>query len=316
MRLLTISLLLVLGLMTLGADTPKTCSGRVVDFNSPRNHPIGLDAVEVAAYDPERKKLLAEVVETDGEGNYKLVGVGPGDDVLIEHSKEYYLNAPEKFKGVIPNGTLIVKMSQKSKEMAFYGEMGRRIAGEIMGSVAYAQALEVDWSAFRGFDYSLEERSIVKDQIAKELGDYTLIYTIDARITGLKLRDEDPKTAAEIARKEGIFSDIYFDYDEATITTEMEKSLKTTAALIKEVPFTVVIEGYADWKGTNEYNLALSEKRAVAVENWFNKNGVDQGKIKVLAYGEERPVCTSTDEECEARNRRISYDFSPSPHMY
>ncbi len=66
----------------------------------------------------------------------------------------------------------------------------------------------------------------------------------------------------------------------------------------------VTIEGHADERGTNEYNLALGDRRANAVRDYLSSLGVGGERLRTISYGEERPVCTESDESCWSQNRR------------
>lgn len=68
--------------------------------------------------------------------------------------------------------------------------------------------------------------------------------------------------------------------------------------------FLVTLEGHCDDRGTPEYNLALGERRAVTARQYLSALGVDTGRLRTLTYGEERPVCTDSDEGCWGQNRR------------
>jgi peptidoglycan-associated lipoprotein len=122
---------------------------------------------------------------------------------------------------------------------------------------------------------------------------------------------EDPFDSAdmqvvmdEMVRR-GFSPDIYFDYDESTLTDDTRDKLSRNADLLKSQPqFSVTIEGHADERGTNEYNLALGERRAAAVRDYLGSLGVAAGRLRTLSYGEERPVCTQTEESCWSQNRR------------
>jgi len=68
------------------------------------------------------------------------------------------------------------------------------------------------------------------------------------------------------------------------------------------------IEGNADDSGSDEYNLALSQRRAAIAHRYFTDRGIDGSRIRIAAYGEERPACTaSRDEDCRAKNRRDEF---------
>jgi peptidoglycan-associated lipoprotein len=109
---------------------------------------------------------------------------------------------------------------------------------------------------------------------------------------------------AELQRR-GFSPDIYFDYDESSLTDETRDRLARNADLLKSQPqFLVTIEGHADSRGTNEYNLALGERRANAVRDYLTSLGVASGRLRTISYGEERGVCTEDEENCWSQNRR------------
>ncbi|HYN19892.1 MAG TPA: peptidoglycan-associated lipoprotein Pal [Thermoanaerobaculia bacterium] len=122
---------------------------------------------------------------------------------------------------------------------------------------------------------------------------------------------EDPMLSAdlqvvndELARR-GFSADVYFDYDEASLSEDARGRLARNAELLKaQAQFMVTIEGHADERGTNEYNLALGERRANAVRDYLSSLGVGGDRLRTISYGEERPVCTTTDESCWSQNRR------------
>jgi len=98
---------------------------------------------------------------------------------------------------------------------------------------------------------------------------------------------------------------VYFDYDKADIRDDMKPVLQQNAKwLSTNTAVKVQIEGHCDERGTNEYNLALGERRANAIKRYLTALGVPAGRLSVISYGEERPVCTQSDESCYARNRR------------
>ena len=69
----------------------------------------------------------------------------------------------------------------------------------------------------------------------------------------------------------------------------------------------IVLEGNCDERGTNEYNLALGMKRALEVKKALMRLGIDESRIEVISFGEERPICTEQDESCYALNRRVDF---------
>ena len=73
----------------------------------------------------------------------------------------------------------------------------------------------------------------------------------------------------------------------------------------------MLIEGHCDERGTNEYNLALGERRAKAAMNYLVSQGVQANRITIISYGEERPACTERSESCWAKNRRAQFLVKP-----
>ena len=101
--------------------------------------------------------------------------------------------------------------------------------------------------------------------------------------------------------------DIYFDFDKYDIRPGDAKILDSNATWLKGNNNLVLIEGHCDERGTNEYNLALGERRAKATMNYLVSQGVQAGRITIISYGEERPICTEHNEACWAKNRRAHF---------
>lgn len=101
------------------------------------------------------------------------------------------------------------------------------------------------------------------------------------------------------------FNSIYFAYDSYEIKSESVETLESVVSWMKNnINKSVVIEGHCDERGTNEYNLALGDKRASAVKDYLVISGISNNRITVLSYGEERPVCQEKNETCYHKNRR------------
>jgi peptidoglycan-associated lipoprotein len=103
----------------------------------------------------------------------------------------------------------------------------------------------------------------------------------------------------------GLLGDVYFDYDKYELRPEALERLRKNADFMKEYPeFVFGLEGHCDERGTNEYNLALGERRANAAKSYLVSLGIDPSRIRTISYGEERPFCTQHDESCWSKNRR------------
>tara|TARA_B100000029_G_scaffold500748_1_gene572961 strand:- start:1884 stop:2408 length:525 start_codon:yes stop_codon:yes gene_type:complete len=115
----------------------------------------------------------------------------------------------------------------------------------------------------------------------------------------------------------GVFSDdefgdplsrrvVYFEYDSNTLTPEAKRIVEAHANyLISNPDMALVLEGHADERGTREYNLALGESRSKAVAEIFLGLGVNQDAIRIISYGEERPVDLDQNEAAWSLNRRV-----------
>jgi peptidoglycan-associated lipoprotein len=104
---------------------------------------------------------------------------------------------------------------------------------------------------------------------------------------------------------------VYFPLDSVEITSEDRDTITAHARLLSSNPdVSVVLEGHADERGTREYNLALGERRAKAVEQLLVLQGVGQNQIQVISFGEERPVALGHDEEAWRLNRRVEFLYS------
>ena len=101
---------------------------------------------------------------------------------------------------------------------------------------------------------------------------------------------------------------IFFDFDDYTIRSDMWDRLRSNAKyLLERKEVKIVLEGNCDERGTNEYNLALGMKRALEVKKALVRLGVEESRIEVVSFGEERPICSEQDESCYALNRRVDF---------
>jgi len=101
--------------------------------------------------------------------------------------------------------------------------------------------------------------------------------------------------------------DVYFDFDKYDIRAGDAKILDANAGWLKANDTLVLIEGHCDERGTNEYNLALGERRAKATMNYLVSQGIQANRITIISYGEERPVCTEHSESCWQKNRHAHF---------
>jgi len=101
---------------------------------------------------------------------------------------------------------------------------------------------------------------------------------------------------------------IYFDFDKYTIKTEGREALKRNAEwLQKNADKKVVVEGNCDERGTNEYNMALGQRRADAAAKYLMDLGIAKDRVSMVSYGEEKPICKEASEDCWSKNRRDDF---------
>lgn len=122
--------------------------------------------------------------------------------------------------------------------------------------------------------------------------------------TGQAERERQARMDADRAR----IQTVYFDYDQSNIRSDQRVKVKTNADIFRTwTEWQVNIEGHCDERGTNEYNLALGERRATAAKQALVSEGTDAGRISTISYGEERPADPGHDETSWARNRRAEF---------
>ncbi len=101
---------------------------------------------------------------------------------------------------------------------------------------------------------------------------------------------------------------VYFDFDSAAIRSDQTGRLEQNGDYLKGSPaVNIVIEGNCDERGTNEYNLALGERRAINAQNYLIQLGVESHRIRTISYGEERPLFMEQDEFSWSQNRRDDF---------
>jgi peptidoglycan-associated lipoprotein len=124
--------------------------------------------------------------------------------------------------------------------------------------------------------------------------------------------DVRKRLSDELARLE----DALFDYDQSTIRSDATVALRDDVNVIRDILADypnqkLVIEGHADERGSAEYNLALGDRRAHAVQEFLSSMGIPGPQLAVVSYGKERPVCTDESESCWQKNRRAHVTAEP-----
>lgn len=120
---------------------------------------------------------------------------------------------------------------------------------------------------------------------------------------------EDLKAKERAAAMQTLMNeDVYFNYDSAALTPAAQEILKKKAAFLEKYKdVAVTVEGHCDERGTNEYNLALGERRAESAKNFLLDLGLAASRFTTVSYGEEKPAATGGNEEAWAKNRRAHF---------
>jgi len=140
----------------------------------------------------------------------------------------------------------------------------------------------------------------------KETSDKKGILRPWERVTEKELAKVETKgEPARYTEEKDLFADIHFDYDKYDVREEDKPVLQNIANwLLKNTSAKISIEGHCDERGTNEYNLALGDRRAKAARDYLIALGIASGRVEMLSYGEEMPFCKEQTEGCWAKNRR------------
>jgi peptidoglycan-associated lipoprotein len=127
----------------------------------------------------------------------------------------------------------------------------------------------------------------------------------------------EEKPAAEAPKKElppeiqklvANFQRVHFEFNSSDINNETQEALKENAEIMKSRPdVKVEVQGHADERGTNEYNLALGDKRANAVKDYLVRSGIEAARVATVSYGEEKPLVEGQTEQSWSKNRRVEF---------
>jgi peptidoglycan-associated lipoprotein len=128
------------------------------------------------------------------------------------------------------------------------------------------------------------------------------------RQAGIDESDVDEEAVIGTEKYRFYNQDVIFPFDDYSLTVSAREILKDKAQwLIKNPNESIIIEGHCDERGTNEYNLALGDRRAESVKSFLVDLGIDEKRMKTTSYGEERPLDAQSNEAAWAKNRRAHF---------
>jgi peptidoglycan-associated lipoprotein len=164
--------------------------------------------------------------------------------------------------------------------------------------------------------------TVNEDSLARERARQDSIAAAERRradsIAALGRARQDSIAAAERARMEAvnaarsaITNAIYFDYDQSELTEQSRSTLDAKVPVLNANPnVRLVIAGHTDSRGSDEYNLALGQRRAAAAKRYLVQRGIAGDRIEVRSFGEERPVASGEDESSWSQNRRDEFEIT------
>ena len=123
-----------------------------------------------------------------------------------------------------------------------------------------------------------------------------------------RLSESERKERTRVERDMFENEDVQFEFDSAKLSVEAQDILRQKAEWLKENPRAkIIIEGHCDERGTNEYNLALGDRRAFSSKSFLVDLGIAASRLTTVSYGEERPIDSRADEDAWAKNRRAHF---------
>jgi len=125
-----------------------------------------------------------------------------------------------------------------------------------------------------------------------------------------------PEVRKNLNERLARLSDALFDYDKASIRDDARGALREDVNVIRGIladwpSQKLLIEGHADERGSEEYNMALGDKRARAAQEFLASMGIPNAQLTIVSYGKDRPVCTDKTEDCWQKNRRAHVTAAP-----
>jgi len=190
----------------------------------------------------------------------------------------------------------------KTQKGAVIGTAGGAAAGAIIGKVAGNTAL----GAIIGAAVGGVTGTVIGKKMDKQAAE------IKNEVPGATVERVGEGIVVEFADKNAVL----FGFDKADLTASTENSLNKLIDILKEYPDTYIeVQGHTDSRGTDEYNMTLSQKRAAAVAAYLTRNGVASARVSKKGYGESAPVATNDTDEGRAQNRRVNFLITANEKM-
>ncbi len=143
------------------------------------------------------------------------------------------------------------------------------------------------------------------------------VSTVPANPVPLTSEDREREIAQAVKAFNAALEDAFFDFDRHSLRPDAAEALSKDASLLRDAMQTdpslvLIVEGHCDERGSAEYNLTLGDRRAQQAREFLAQLGIPGGRVAVVSYGKEQPVCTESDESCWQKNRRAHVRYERS----
>ncbi len=120
-----------------------------------------------------------------------------------------------------------------------------------------------------------------------------------------RVEPQRPAQSESAVPRDLAFTTVYFDYDQSSIRSDQRRTLEQNAQILSRYSSVRVrLEGHCDQRGTEEYNMALGERRANAIQQFLTNYGISSSRLTTISYGEMRPASSGNNESAWSQNRR------------
>jgi len=194
--------------------------------------------------------------------------------------------------------------SEKSAEE----KVAEEEAQEVARKVAEEEAQEVAKKA--AVEEEKKKKELIEEEKVKAAEEEKAKVAEEEKVKAAEkaVKEEEAKLEKIATQNQFMYEDIYFEFDKATLLPMALDILKKKAEHLYNNPgITIVIEGHCDERGTNEYNLALGDRRAESAKSFLVDLGILPSRLTTVSYGEERPVDPNHNREAWAKNRRAHF---------
>ena len=181
-------------------------------------------------------------------------------------------------------------------------EVDETFAGGIETSGPDVVEEPIDVVEVAPFEPEVVEPEVVEPEVVEQMATQDPVFVAP---------DAEPLQEAKVIqdfKDEQHLQDVHFEYDRDKLDTSTKTILRANADWLKKNPNArVEIQGHADERGTNNYNLGLGERRALQTKKFLITLGVDESRLYTISYGEEKPFCFDSNENCWWENRRAHF---------